>query len=97
MGAVNEQLRNFEKTGINGDGRTIAELAFEENLKVGSTKSWPTVRVLRRSREHRGNDFLQTLRAPLRCSTCSWRRHFVRLGDCPPGRMAILHEICFTR
>lgn len=34
MSAVNDQLRNFEKTGIKGDGRTAAELGFEEELKV---------------------------------------------------------------
>lgn len=34
MSAVNDQLRNFEKTGIKGDGRTAAELSFEEGLKV---------------------------------------------------------------
>lgn len=34
MCAVNEQLRNFDKTGIKGDGRTIAELSFEQGLKV---------------------------------------------------------------
>lgn len=34
MCAVNEQVRNFDKTGIKGDGRTPAELCFEECLKV---------------------------------------------------------------
>ncbi|CAM9498650.1 unnamed protein product [Ectocarpus sp. 12 AP-2014] len=34
INAVNDQLRNFQKTGIKGDGRTAAELSFEEGLKV---------------------------------------------------------------
>ncbi|CAM9476639.1 unnamed protein product, partial [Pylaiella littoralis] len=34
MSAVNEQVRNFDKTGIKGDSRTAAELSFEESLKV---------------------------------------------------------------
>lgn len=34
MCTVNEQLRNFDKTGIKGDGRTTAELSFEQGLRV---------------------------------------------------------------
>lgn len=34
MCAVNEQLRKFNQTGIKGDGRTTAELAFEQGLMV---------------------------------------------------------------
>jgi hypothetical protein len=32
--AVNEQLKNFHVTGITRDGRTDAELRFEEALEV---------------------------------------------------------------
>lgn len=42
MCAVNEQVRNFGKTGIKGDGRSAAELVFEESLEVRTKQNRTT-------------------------------------------------------
>lgn len=41
MCVVNEQVRHFGDTGIRGDGRTAAELQFEESLEVNIRQPGP--------------------------------------------------------